>query len=100
MSTPPPLDLGAVLQQAQQLREEASDDQRTARDYTTMLEMLKEWWVSTEVNILTGNFYPDELVDEVRGELGAAAAEAERNRRRARDDEAVDQELFGQYEEE
>jgi hypothetical protein len=32
--------------------------------------------------------------------LGAAAAEAERNYRRARDDEAVDQELFGQYEDE
>ena len=53
----------------------------------------------TEVYILTGNFYPDELVDEVRAELGAAAAEAERNLRRARDDEAVDQEL-GPYEEE
>ena len=98
MSTPPPLDLGAVLQQAQQLREEASDDQQTARGYAKMLATVKECWVTTEVNILTGNSYPDGLVDEVRAELGAAAAEAERNRRRARDDEAVDQELFGQDE--
>ena len=99
MSTPPPLDLGAVLQQAQELREEASDDQRTAREYAGMLAMVKECWVRTEVNILTGNFYPLELVAEVRSELGGAVAEAERSLQRARDDEAIDQEL-GPYEEE
>jgi hypothetical protein len=99
MSTPPPLDLGAVLQEAQRLRETTSDDQHTAREYEQMLAMAKDWWVMTEVNILTGNFYPSELVDEVRAELGAAAAEAERNRRRARDDEAVDQEMFPAEEE-
>jgi hypothetical protein len=82
------------------LCEEASDDQRSVREYEGMLAMVKEWWVMTEVDILTGNFYPDELVDEVRGELGAAAAEAERNLRRARDDEAIDQETSGQDEEE
>jgi hypothetical protein len=76
MTTPPPMDLGVVIAEARVLREEASDDQRSARDYAKMLAMVKEWWVMTEVNILTGNFYPLELVDEVRSELGAAAAEA------------------------
>jgi hypothetical protein len=94
MSSTPPLDLEAVLEQAQQLREEASDDQHTARDHAKMLAMAKEWWVMTEVNSLTGNFYPDDLVDEVRAELGAAAAEAERNRRRVLGDEAADREQF------
>jgi hypothetical protein len=62
--------------------------------------MVEEWWVLTEVNILTGNFYPDEPVDEVRGRVGRRRRRGERNRRRAGDDGAVDQELFGQYEEE